>query len=67
MLAKVFPIPLEPGNQARAEELVRRFAELGPTREDGTLSFRAYRDPRTPDHLLFVEFVEIDHEMVVGL
>ncbi|GAA1527556.1 hypothetical protein GCM10009678_06540 [Actinomadura kijaniata] len=98
MLAKVFPIHLEPGNQARAEELVRRFADRGPAREDGTLSFRVYRDPRTPGYLLFVEhfadraaydahtgsaaykeliageladliveFVEIDHEMVVGL
>jgi len=98
MLAKVFPIPLKPGKQAEAEQLVERFAPVGPGQEDGTLSFRVYRDPAKPDYLLFVEhfadqaayeahtssaayqkliagefadlildFVEIDHEMIVGL
>ncbi|HEV8556168.1 MAG TPA: putative quinol monooxygenase [Actinophytocola sp.] len=98
MLAKVFPIPLKPGKQAEAEELVERFAPMGPAQEDGTLSFRVYRDPAKPDYLLFVEhfadqaaydahtgspayqkliagefgdlileFVEIDHELVVSL
>jgi quinol monooxygenase YgiN len=98
MLAKVFPIPLKPGKQAEAERLVHEFAPLGPGQEDGTLSFRVYRDPAKPDFLLFVEhfadqaaydahtgsavymeliagrfagliteFVEIDHELVVGL
>ncbi|TDV53560.1 putative quinol monooxygenase [Actinophytocola oryzae] len=55
MLAKVFPIPLKPGSQGRAEELVRDFAPKGPAQEDGTLSFRVYRDPARPDYLLFVE------------
>lgn len=97
MLAKMFPIPLQPGKQAQAEEIVRQFARMGPEQEDGTLSFRVYRDPAKPDFLLFVEhfadqaaydahtaspayqkliagefadliveFVEIDHELVVG-
>ncbi len=55
MLAKVFPIPLKPGKQAEAEALVHEFAPLGPGQEDGTLSFRVYRDPAKPDFLLFVE------------
>jgi quinol monooxygenase YgiN len=55
VLAKVFPIPLKAGNQRRAEELVREFAPNGPGQEDGTLSFRVYRDPARPDYLLFVE------------
>ncbi|GLY43979.1 hypothetical protein Amsp01_100020 [Amycolatopsis sp. NBRC 101858] len=98
MLAKVFPIPLKPGKQAEAEALVHEFAPLGPGQEDGTVSFRVYRDPAKPDFLLFVEhfadqaaydahtgsaaykeliagkfadliteFVEIDHELIVGL
>jgi len=98
MLAKVFPIPLKPGKQAEAEALVHEFAPLGPGQEDGTLSFRVYRDPAKPDFLLFVEhfadqaaydahtgssayqkliagqfvdlileFVEIDHELIVSL
>ncbi|WP_410641544.1 putative quinol monooxygenase [Amycolatopsis sp. lyj-346] len=98
MLAKVFPIPLKPGKQAEAEQLVHEFAPLGPGQEDGTVSFRVYRDPAKQDYLLFVEhfadqaaydahtgsaayqkliagqfadlitdFVEIDHELVVGL
>jgi quinol monooxygenase YgiN len=98
MLAKVFPIPLKPGKQAEAEKLVEEFAPLGPGQEEGTVSFRVYRDPAKPDYLLFVEhfadqaaydahtgssayqkliagqfadliveFVEIDHELVVGL
>ncbi|WP_133800769.1 putative quinol monooxygenase [Kribbella caucasensis] len=98
MLAKVFPIKLKDGNQEAAEELVREFAPRGPGQEDGTLSFRVYRDPANPDYLLFVEhfadqaaydahtgsaaykelisgrfagliveFVELDHELVVSL
>jgi quinol monooxygenase YgiN len=98
MLAKVFPIKLKPGMQAEAEEVVREFAPKGPAQEDGTLSFRVYRDPATPDYLLFVEhfadqaaydahtgspayqeliagrfaeliveFVEMDHELLVAL
>ena len=55
MLAKVFPIPLKAGRQAAAEALVRDFAPKGPGQEDGTLSFRVYRDPVRPDYLLFVE------------
>ena len=44
MLAKVFPIRLEDGNQANAEELIAgQFADL------------------------IVEFVEIDHELLVSL
>jgi quinol monooxygenase YgiN len=98
MLAKVFPIPLKPGKQAEAEKLVEEFAPLGPGQEEGTVSFRVYRDPAKPDYLLFVEhfadqaaydahtgssayqkliagqfadlileFVEIDHELIVSL
>src|SRR6266481_4421817 len=55
MLTKVFPIPLKPGKQAEAETIVGQFAALGPGQEDGTLSFRVYRDPAKPDYLLFVE------------
>jgi len=55
VLAKVFPIPLKPGKQAEAESLVHDFAPKGPGAEDGTLSFRVYRDPARPDYLLFVE------------
>ena len=55
MLAKVFPIELKAGNQARAEALIEAFAPAGPGQEDGTLSFRVYRDPARPDYLLFVE------------
>lgn len=55
MLSKIFPIPLQPGRQAEAEALVRRFAAEGPLQEDGTLSFRVYRDLARPDYLLFVE------------
>jgi quinol monooxygenase YgiN len=98
MLAKVFPIPLKAGTQDKAEAIVREFAPRGPGAEDGTLSFRVYRDPAKPDYLLFVEhfadqaaydahtgsaayqeliagqfadliveFVEIDHELLVSL
>ena len=97
MLAKVFPIKLKDGLQARAEAIVQEFAPKGPGVEDGTLSFRVYRDPARADYLLFVEhfadqaaydahtsspayqdliagqfadviveFVEIDHELVVA-
>jgi quinol monooxygenase YgiN len=55
MLAKVFPIPLKPGKQAEAEAIVREFAPKGPGAENGTLSFRVYRDPARADYLLFVE------------
>lgn len=98
MLAKVFPIKLKDGMQDEAEAVVREFAPNGPEVEDGTLSFRVYRDPANPDYLLFiehfadqaaydahigssayrqliagrfanliVEFVEIDHELIVSL
>jgi quinol monooxygenase YgiN len=55
VLAKVFPIKLKVGNQAKAEALVEVFGPQGPGQEDGTLSFRVYRDPANPDYLLFVE------------
>jgi quinol monooxygenase YgiN len=55
MLSKVFPIPLQPGQQAAAEAIVEEFAPRGPGQEPGTLSFRVYRDPNRPDFLLFVE------------
>ncbi|MEU6782353.1 antibiotic biosynthesis monooxygenase [Nonomuraea angiospora] len=98
MLAKVFPIKLKPGKQAEAEAIVEEFAPKGPAQEDGTLSFRVYRNPADVDYLLFVEhfadqaaydahtgsaayqeliagrfaeliveFVEIDHELLVSL
>ncbi len=77
---------------------MEEFAPLGPGQEEGTVSFRVYRDPAKPDYLLFVEhfadkaaydahtgssayqkliarqlanlileFVEINHELVVSL
>src|SRR3954465_7954398 len=55
MLAKVFPINLKSGRQAGAGGIVREFAPGGPGAEEGTLSFRVYRDPARPDYLLFVE------------
>src|SRR5260370_39592448 len=55
MLTEVFRIPLKPGKQAEAETIVEQFAALGPGAEEGTLSFRVYRDPAKPDYLLFVE------------
>ncbi|MFG1646571.1 putative quinol monooxygenase [Amycolatopsis sp. NPDC049252] len=98
MLTKVFPIQLKDGKQAEAEALVEEFAPQGPGAEDGTLSFRVYRDPARADYLLFVEhfadqaaydahtgsaayreliagrfaglvveFVELDHELLVAL
>ena len=98
MLAKVFPIKLKDGRQTEVEAIVEDFATKGPAQEDGTLSFRVYRDPQKPDYLLFVEhfadqaaydahtsspayreliadqfanhiveFVELDHELVVGI
>jgi quinol monooxygenase YgiN len=98
VLAKVFPIPLQPGKQAEAEAIVQAFAPKGPQQEGGTLSFRVYRDPARSDYLLFVEhfadqaaydthtgspaykelvagkfadliveFVEIDHELLVSI
>jgi quinol monooxygenase YgiN len=98
VLTKVFPIRLKDGMQAKAEAIVREFAPRGPGAEDGTLSFRVYRDSAKPDYLLFVEhfadqeayeahttsaayreliagrfadiiveFVELDHELLVAL
>ena len=55
MLSKVFPIPLQSGQQAAAEAIVAEFAQRGPAKEAGTLSFRVYRDTARPDYLLFVE------------
>jgi quinol monooxygenase YgiN len=55
VLVKVFPIKLKDGMQDEVEAIVREFAPKGPGAEDGTLSFRVYRDPVTPDYLLFVE------------
>src|ERR1700728_3052674 len=55
VLVKVFPIKLNDGMQAEVEEIVREFAPKGPQVENGTLSFRVYRDPARPDYLLFVE------------
>jgi quinol monooxygenase YgiN len=98
LLTKVFPIQLKDGKQAEAEALVEEFAPKGPGAEDGTLSFRVYRDAARADYLLFVEhfadqaaydahtgsaayreliagrfaglvveFVELDHELLVAL
>jgi quinol monooxygenase YgiN len=98
VLAKVFPIPLQPCKQEEAEGIVQAFAPKGPQQESGTLSFRVYRDPARSDYLLFVEhfadqaaynahtgspaykelvagkfadliveFVEIDHELLVSI
>jgi quinol monooxygenase YgiN len=98
MLVKVFPIKLKDGTQDKVEAVVHEFAPKGPGAEDGTLSFRVYRDPGKPDYLLFVEhfadqaaydahrsspayqgliagqfanmiveFVEVDHELVVAV
>ncbi len=55
MLVKVFPIRLKDGMQNKVEAIVQEFAPKGPGAEDGTLSFRVYRDPAKPDYLLFVE------------
>ena len=55
MLVKVFPIKLKDGMQGKVEAIVQEFAPKGPGAEDGTLSFRVYRDPAKPDYLLFVE------------
>ena len=55
MLVKVFPIKLKDGMQDTVEAIVQEFAPKGPGAEDGTLSFRVYRDPAKPDYLLFVE------------
>ena len=55
MLVKVFPIKLKDGMQDEVEAIVEEFAPKGPGAEDGTLSFRVYRDPAKPDYLLFVE------------
>jgi hypothetical protein len=50
VLVKVFPIKLKDGMQAEVEEIVREFAPRGPGAEEGTLSFRVYRDPAQPDY-----------------
>jgi quinol monooxygenase YgiN len=55
VLVKVFPIKLKEGMQDEVEAIVEQFAPKGPGAEEGTLSFRVYRDPATPDYLLFVE------------
>ncbi|HEY1920960.1 MAG TPA: antibiotic biosynthesis monooxygenase [Streptosporangiaceae bacterium] len=55
MLVKVFPIKLKDGTQDKVEAIVQEFAPQGPAVEQGTLSFRVYRDPAKPDYLLFVE------------
>jgi quinol monooxygenase YgiN len=55
VLVKVFPIKLKDGMQDKVEAVVQEFAPIGPGAEDGTLSFRVYRDPAKPDYLLFVE------------
>lgn len=55
MLVKVFPIKLKDGMQSDVDDIVEEFAPKGPGVEDGTLSFRVYRDPAKPDYLLFVE------------
>jgi quinol monooxygenase YgiN len=75
MLVKVFPIKLKDGLQDKVEAVVQEFTPKGPGTEDGTLSFRVYRDRAKPDYLLIagqfasmiVEFTELDHELVVGL
>jgi quinol monooxygenase YgiN len=55
VLVKVFPIKLKDGTQDEVEAIVEQFAPKGPGAEEGTLSFRVYRDPAKPDYLLFVE------------
>src|SRR5580658_1586912 len=55
VLVKVSPIKLKDGTQDKVEAVVQEFAPKGPGAEDGTLSFRVYRDPAKPDYLLFVE------------
>lgn len=55
MLVKVYPIKLKDGMQDKVEAIVQEFAPKGPGTEEGTLSFRVYRDPAKPDYLLFVE------------
>lgn len=53
MLVKVFPIKLKDGTQDKVEAVVHEFAPKVPAAEDGTLSFRVYRDPGKPGCLLF--------------
>jgi quinol monooxygenase YgiN len=55
VLVKVYPIKLKDGMQEEVEAIVQEFAPKGPGAEEGTLSFRVYRDPAKPDYLLFVE------------
>lgn len=38
--------------QAEVEAIVQEYAPKGPGAEDGTLSFRVYRDLAKPDYLL---------------
>ena len=54
MLVEVFPIKLQDGTQDKVGDGPGIRAR-GPGAEDGTLSFRVYRDPAKPDYLLFVE------------
>jgi quinol monooxygenase YgiN len=55
VLVKVFPIKLKDGMQDKVEAIVQEFAPRGPGAENGTLSFRVYRNPANLDYLLFVE------------
>jgi quinol monooxygenase YgiN len=57
VLVKIFPIKLKDGLQSEVEDIVEEFAPVGPGVENGTLSFRVYRDPSQPDYLLFVEHI----------
>jgi hypothetical protein len=51
VLVKVFPIKLKDGMQDKGEAVVQEFAPKGPGAEDGTLSFRVYRDKAKADYL----------------
>ncbi|WP_020388182.1 hypothetical protein [Kribbella catacumbae] len=54
MLAKVFPIKLKDGNQSKAEEVVLAYGPQGPGQEEELGD-------------LMVEFVEVDHELLISL
>jgi quinol monooxygenase YgiN len=60
MVVKIFPIRLQDGTQDKVEAIVREFAPKGPGAEDGTLSFRVYRDPAKPDYLHFADQAAYD-------
>jgi len=53
VLVKVFPVKVKDGMQDKVEAVVQEFAPIGPGAEDGTVSFRVYRDAAKPDYLLF--------------